>query len=82
MQQGGNPSPFDRSLATRLATLAIEHLESTGKTGSAACIALGLQGGHAIINQIEDLPRVMDLRYFRPRQQWWMDLEKVSDALL
>ena len=45
LQQGGDPTPFDRILATRLAATAIEFLiVEAGKTYQAA-VCMGLQAG-------------------------------------
>jgi 6-phosphofructokinase 1 len=84
LQQGGDPSPFDRILATRLAALAIARLqelvESPNGDGAAAeCI--GLTGGRIQFTNLEDVPRLMDMERMRPKQQWWMELRSIARML-
>jgi 6-phosphofructokinase 1 len=80
LQQGGAPSPFDRSLATRLAVRAVKFLENRERKAEKRYISLGLQGGHLIIENIEDLPSQVDLEYFRPKRQWWMALKELIET--
>ncbi len=81
MQQGGNPSPFDRIFATRLATKCIGFLEDKiGQTAQeSACI--GLQSGSYKFTEFHDMLRLMDLENRRPRQQWWMQLRPIARTM-
>jgi 6-phosphofructokinase 1 len=78
MQQGGNPAPFDRIFATRLATKCITFLEEQiGQTDKeSACI--GLQSGSYKFTEFHDMMRLMDMENRRPRQQWWMQLRPIA----
>jgi 6-phosphofructokinase 1 len=78
VQQGGDPSPFDRIQATRLAARCVEFLiEEAGKDApSGACI--GLQAGQVAFTGLEDLPRLMDGELQRPKAQWWLELLPVA----
>ncbi len=78
MQQGGNPAPFDRIFATRLATKCITYLEEQiGQTEKvSACI--GLQNGSYNFTEFHDMLRLMDMENRRPRQQWWMALRPIA----
>jgi 6-phosphofructokinase 1 len=81
LQQGGNPTPYDRILATRLASDCVDYLEeqiSKGRSGSAF---IGLVGGDFEISSMEDLPRMVNLKYGRPVEQWWMGLRQTVDLL-
>ncbi len=81
LQQGGNPSPFDRIQATRLATKCIEFLiEEVGK-GSLAAACIGLQAGQVAFTNLEDLPRLVDLKLQRPKKQWWLKLRPVAKIM-
>jgi len=80
LQQGGAPSPFDRALATRLAVRGIEFIENQFIDGQKKYVSLGLQGGHLIIENLEDLPAQVDLEYFRPKKQWWMGLRALNET--
>jgi 6-phosphofructokinase 1 len=81
LQQGGDPSPFDRIQATRLAVKCVDFLtEEAGKTTSAGAF-IGLQAGHVQFSSLEDLPRMVDEVYQRPKAQWWMDLRPIARVL-
>ncbi len=80
LQQGGRPSPFDRAIATRLATNGIAHLIKLAEDKDSKCVAVGLQGGHINFKDIEDLPKLIDLEFRRPKEQWWMKLKEIFDV--
>ncbi len=77
IQQGGNPSPFDRSLATRMATISIDHLLEMISKGEKDIVSIGLHGGEFEIFNIIDLERKMDVRFERPKAEWWLTLEEI-----
>jgi len=81
LQQGGDPSPFDRIQATRLATKCIEFLIEEAGNPSPAGAFIGLQAGQVEFTALEDLPRIVDKEYGRPREQWWMDLRPIAKVL-
>jgi len=81
MQQGGDPSPFDRIQATRLARLCIEHLiEQCGQADSTASF-IGLQNGKFFFHDMRDFDRMADLKYQRPREQWWLELKTIANLM-
>jgi 6-phosphofructokinase 1 len=81
LQQGGDPSPFDRIQATRLSTHCIEYLiEQINKRGN-ACTFIGMQAGKIQFNNMEDFPRMVDLEHQRPKEQWWMELRTIAHLL-
>jgi 6-phosphofructokinase 1 len=81
LQQGGDPTPFDRILATRLAARSVEYLiEQAGSTPPVASF-IGLESGRICFHQLEDMPRMTDKLYGRPRRQWWMDLLPIARVL-
>ena len=77
VQQGGNPSPFDRSLATKMATKSIDFLVKKAHQEKHDVVSIGLHGGHLEISNIEDLEKMVDLEYDRPKEQWWLKLEEI-----
>ena len=81
MQQGGDPSPFDRIQATRLARLCIEHLiEQCGQADTTASF-IGLQNGKFFFHDMRDFDRMADLKYQRPREQWWLELKTIANLM-
>jgi 6-phosphofructokinase 1 len=81
LQQGGDPSPFDRIQAIRLAAKCIEFLIQEAKKVVPAGAFIGLQGGKLQFNNLEEIPRMIDPNYQRPREQWWLELREVARVL-
>ena len=84
LQQGGDPQPFDRILAARMATRAVEYIEQTliggepAPDGLPVAAGLGQLGGELRVTPLEDIMRMSDEKVQRPRQQWWMNLRPVA----
>ncbi len=81
LQQGGNPSPFDRIQATRFATKCMDRLINLTTNGSNESAFVGLQGKEIIFHNLEDFPRMGDEVHQRPKFQWWMDLRPIAKVL-
>lgn len=81
LQQGGDPSPFDRIQATRLAAKCIEYLIAQAQETTPAASFIGLQAGQVKFFGLEDLPRMLDTVHRRPKEQWWMDLRPIVRLL-
>ncbi len=81
VQQGGDPSPFDRIHATRLAARCIEFLIENANSGSPESAFIGLESGGIHIHNIEDMPRLIDDTLQRPKKQWWLDLLPIAQML-
>ena len=81
MQQGGNPSPFDRIQATRLATRCVEFLTSEAEKHSSRGAFIGFQNGTIKVHSLEDLPRLIDAVHLRQKEQWWLDLRPLVTQL-
>lgn len=78
LQLGGDPTPFDRIQATRLAARCVEWLtEEAGKPAPGAAF-MGLQGGRVQFNDLEDLHRLVDEEFQRPKMQHWLELRPVA----
>jgi 6-phosphofructokinase 1 len=81
LQQGGDPSPFDRIQAIRLATKCVDFLiGEAGKTMPAGAF-IGLQAGKIQFFNLDDMPRMVNLEYQRPKEQWWLELRKIARVL-
>ncbi|MBK7896078.1 MAG: 6-phosphofructokinase [Anaerolineaceae bacterium] len=78
MQQGGNPTPFDRILATRLATNCITYLEEEIGKSEQVSACIGLQNGAFKFTEFHDMARLMDMENRRPKQQWWLTLRPIA----
>jgi 6-phosphofructokinase 1 len=81
LQQGGNPTPFDRIQATRLATACIDWLIDEAGNDSAAAAFIGMQEGEIQFNSLEDLPNMIDEATRRPLAQWWRELRPIAKIM-
>jgi len=81
LQQGGNPTPFDRILATRLAATCIEFLITESAKPSPTSVFVGLQAGQVQFHNLEDLPRMVDTAQQRPKDQWWLEVRSIAKVL-
>jgi 6-phosphofructokinase 1 len=81
LQQGGDPTPFDRILATRFAYRCINFLEEKALGGSDEAAVVGLSGNGYHFTPLEDVLRTYDVAHQRPKQQWWMDLRPIARLL-
>ncbi|GAA28132.2 6-phosphofructokinase [Clonorchis sinensis] len=85
MQQGHEPSPFDRNLGTKLGSKAIDWLDEqiasnlTGDgnvctTNSNSCVLLGIIRQHATFSEVLQLRDHTDFKHRLPREEWWLNL--------
>jgi len=81
LQQGGDPTPFDRILATRFAYRCINFLEEKALAGSDEAAVVGLSGSGYHFTPIDEALRGYDQPHQRPKQQWWMDLRPIARML-
>lgn len=81
LQQGGDPSPFDRIQATRLAARCIDFLSEEAAKGTANSVLMGIVGGRIKLTDLSDLPALMDREFTRPKAPWWLDLRPVVQLL-
>ena len=81
LQQGGNPSPFDRIQATRFATRCIDFLIAQAENRTSNCAFIGLQGREIKFHDLQDFTRMVDLDNQRPKEQWWLSLREIAKVL-
>lgn len=77
MQQGGDPSPFDRLLATRLTYHAVEELRKEFESGDHDALYIGSEEGYLATKDITGMNEHVDRDKRRPKEQWWLDLRPV-----
>ncbi|MFN2122507.1 MAG: 6-phosphofructokinase [Candidatus Promineifilaceae bacterium] len=77
MQQGGDPSPFDRIYATRLVADSIDYLEKQIGDGDYVSACVGQLQGKIRFTDFRDIPRLLDIEHSRPKDQWWMSLRDI-----
>jgi 6-phosphofructokinase 1 len=81
LQQGGDPSPFDRILATRMVTHCLKFLEEQIGQEEPQSACIGQVQNHLKFTSLEDIPRLMRKKFNRPKKQWWLDLRKIAKIM-
>lgn len=81
LQQGGDPSPFDRIQASRLARLCLEYLLNECEKGTRNNSFIGLQKGKIVFHDMRDFERMVDCDTQRPKEQWWLELKTITDMM-
>jgi 6-phosphofructokinase 1 len=81
LQQGGDPSPFDRIQATRLSRLCLEYLIKECNQGGSNCAFIGLQKGKINFHDMRDFERMVDAPHERPLDQWWLELKGIASLM-
>lgn len=81
LQQGGDPTPFDRNLATRYAYRSINFLEEEALAGGCTVACMGIQGSKYHVTPLDEIVRRYDVKHERPKEQWWMDLRPIAQML-
>ena len=81
MQQGGDPSPFDRIQATRLASLCLDYLIEQCEKKEYNSAFIGMQNGQIRFHDLRDFDRMIDAEHQRPKEQWWLELKSIASLL-
>ncbi len=81
IQQGGCPTPFDRLLAARLVSRALDLLADGFASGTNESFYLGLVESKVTARPLERMMDEMDAQFRRPKQQWWLALRPVMQAV-
>ena len=72
IQEGGDPSPFDRIQATRLTARCIEFLSDQLESGTRASAMIGFQSGRLQFTDLTSYPTLVEQGVQRPVEQRWM----------
>ncbi len=81
VQQGGAPTPADRLLAARLVSGALTLLGEQFAAGSDEGHYVGLVRGEIRHSPLSGLANDVDVTFRRPREQWWLALRPVLEAV-
>lgn len=86
LQQGGDPSAYDRVLAMRMASNAVNFIDGyfAGEEQSeeeTPAVCLGFVEDNLIYTPLDQIPRVYDYEHQRPKNQWWLRLRPVVRML-
>jgi 6-phosphofructokinase 1 len=72
LQEGGDPSPFDRIQATRLVARCIDHLSEQLASGSRTGAMIGLESGRVQFTDLASYRTLIEPGAQRPLEQRWM----------
>lgn len=81
LQQGGDPSPFDRILAIRLARMCVEYLIRQCLEGNNPASFIGIEHEKIVFTSMSQWPDLVDTNKQRPKKQWWMDLRTIAKIM-
>ncbi len=81
MQQGGDPSPFDRILAIRLARLCLEFLVGQCTEAKAPAAFIGFEEDKLVFTSMTQWNDIVDTVFQRPKKQWWMELRPIAKIM-
>ncbi|MBS2037356.1 6-phosphofructokinase [bacterium] len=81
LQQGGDPTPFDRTLAVRLAAEACQKLLELCAEEQPQSLGVGLQGTWTSFTDLSELGHLLDPSRGRPKKQWWLPLRELMERL-
>ena len=81
IQQGGDPTAFDRLLATRLANAAVKQLRKQFKKEQHKAVYLGVAPDGITVQRIERMNQEIDFEARRPKDQWWLPLREVTELV-
>jgi 6-phosphofructokinase 1 len=81
MQQGGNPTPFDRIQGTRLAHDGMHQLFKKLKNNDKTSTFTGFSGSKTSTYQINELCTMVECDLQRPSNQWWESLIDITSEL-
>ncbi|MEW6906795.1 6-phosphofructokinase [Trueperella pyogenes] len=76
-QQGGNPSPFDRTLAVRLVNSAMNALAADFEGGKHSSFHVGMVDGDIEIQPVAHMDELIDMEDRLPYEPWWHLLKDV-----
>jgi 6-phosphofructokinase 1 len=81
VQEGGDPSPFDRVQATGLTAHSIQYLAEQLESGGRASAMIGFQSGRLQFTDLTSYPKLIEETVQRPREQRWMGLMPIAEIM-
>lgn len=81
LQQGGEPSPFDRILATRLVRAAIQELSGQFAENRSEPLGVGLSAQGIETFPLLQMQQKVDPQVRRPLNQWWLPLVDIISVV-
>lgn len=80
-QQGGTPSPFDRTLAVQLVSAAMDTLTEQLEQGGTTSYHVGQVKGKLEVLPVSHMNELIDMDLRLPHESWWLGLEGVANVV-
>lgn len=81
VQQGGDPSPFDRIQATRFASKSLDYLIEQALSDQPQSTFMGLQHGKIRFTPMAQFPQLIEVEVQRPKSQSWLSLLPLAKVM-
>ncbi|MCT7957118.1 6-phosphofructokinase [Laspinema palackyanum] len=81
LQQGGDPTPFDRIQATRFSAIGLDFLIEQAQKPTPTGAFMGTEAGNVRFIDLGMIPRMVDKEHQRPKEQWWMEIAAIGKIL-
>ena len=81
VQAGGDPSPFDRIHATRMAVRCIDYLVNQCQSDTPVSAFVGQQRGRLHFTPLDQMPALVQRGVRRPVQQEWLAMRPLADVM-
>lgn len=81
IQEGGDPSPFDRIHATSLTARCVEFLSDQLEAGGRASAMIGFQSGRLQFTDLTSYPALIENRVQRPVEQRWRERRELAQIM-
>lgn len=81
VQEGGNPSPFDRIQATILTARCIEYLSEQLRSGGRGSAMIGFLSGELRFTDLARYPTLVEKNVHRPLDQPWLDHRELAAVM-
>ncbi|MEP9416938.1 6-phosphofructokinase [Gordonia sp. VNQ95] len=78
VQEGGDPSPFDRIHATSLTARCVEFLSEQLESGGRSSAMIGFQSGRLQFTDLTSYPALIETDAMRPIEQRWMESKNLA----
>ncbi len=82
IQEGGDPSPFDRIQATRLTARCVDYLTGQLESDGRASAMIGLQSGAVTFTDLASYPKLIEPEAQRPLAQRWMNRRPLAHEMV
>lgn len=77
VQQGAEPTPADRLLATRVVNQGLRQVAEALDAGRGGGWYVGLRNSEIVTTPLAHMMDLVDAKHRRPHEQWWMALRPV-----